>query len=169
MKSGTIGEYFWGQFSGETPQLSVADVVRGLSDCLIGLRAVNVSWDSGRMQPSNVLIESGWKVQGSYAVSPTIDASLVKCWPMNDCCGFDEWYFFKDVPIDIEVKGFCNWGVGQVGDWPNLVCCQPDNINLQEQLVKYQPELVIGEGYFIFVIAKDPKVIQLFRTFASEP
>jgi len=169
MKTGKIGEYFWGQFSDENPQLSIGDVVRGLSIYLIGLRAVNVSWDSGKMQPSNVLIASGWQVRGDYAISPVIGVSLVGCWPMNDCSGFDEWYFFRDVPIEIEVKGFCNWGVSQIDEWSNLVNCQPDNINLHEQLVKHQPELVIGEGCFIYVIAKDPKVIQLFSTFASEP
>ena len=88
---------------------------------------------------------------------------------MNSCSAFDEWYFFRNVPAEIHLEAFCNWGVRAVGDWPDLVECQSNNINLLAQLRQHEPELVIGEGNFIFVIARDPKIIQVFRALAREP
>jgi len=169
MDTGSIGEYCWGQFFGEEPELSIAEVVRALRNYVIGLRAVNVSWDSGKMEPSDEQIASGWRVQNGYAITPAIDSSLIESWPMNSCSAFDEWYFFRNVPAEIHLKAFCNWGVRSVSDWPDLVACQPNNFNLLTQLRQHEPELVIGEGRFIFVIAKDPKVIQVFRVLAREP
>ena len=46
------------RFFGEKPELSNAEVVRALSNYVIGLRAVNVSWDSGKMEPSDQQIAS---------------------------------------------------------------------------------------------------------------
>jgi len=169
MDTGSIGEYCWGQFFGEEPELSIAEVVRALRNYVIGLRAVNVSWDSGKMEPSDEQIASGWRVQNGYAITPAIDSSLIESWPMNSCSAFDEWYFFRNVLAEIHLKAFCNWGVRSVSDWPDLVACQPNNFNLLTQLRQHEPELVIGEGRFIFVIAKDPKVIQVFRVLAREP
>ena len=71
--------------------------------------------------------------------------------------------FFRNVPAEIHLEEFCNWGVRAVSDWPDLVGCQPNNINLLAQLRQHKPELVIGQGHFTFVIARDPKVIQVFR------
>jgi hypothetical protein len=88
---------------------------------------------------------------------------------MNSCSAFDEWYFFRNVPAEIHLEAFCNWGVRAVSDWPDLVACQPNNINLLAQLRQHDPELVIGEGRFIFVIARDPEVIQVLRVLAREP
>jgi hypothetical protein len=87
---------------------------------------------------------------------------------MNSCSAFDEWYFFRDVPAEFHLEAFCNWGVGAVSDWPSLVECQPNNIDLLAQLQHHKPELVIGEGNFVFVIAKDPRAIQDFMALARE-
>ena len=161
MDTGSIGDYCWGQVEsgwarkalrkipvrlGEEPELSIAEVVRALSNYVIGLRAVNVSWDSGKMEPSDEQIASGWRVQNGYAITPAIDSSLIESWPMNSCSAFDEWYFFRNVPAEIDLEAFFNWGVRAVSDWPDLVACQPNSINLLAQLRQHEPELVIGEG-----------------------
>jgi hypothetical protein len=28
---------------------------------------------------------------------------------MNSCSAFDEWYFFRSVPVEIHLDAFCNW------------------------------------------------------------
>jgi hypothetical protein len=70
MDTGSIGEYCWGQVFGEEPELSIAKVVRALTNYVIGLRAVNVSWDSGKMEPSDEQIASGWRMQNGYVITP---------------------------------------------------------------------------------------------------
>jgi hypothetical protein len=110
MDTGTIGEYCWGQVRREQRELSIAEVIRGLGKYVIGRRAVNTSWDSGRLKPSPEQLASGWRVQNGYAITPAIDSALIKLWPMNSCCeAFDEWYFFKNVPPHIHLEAFCNW------------------------------------------------------------
>src|SRR5215468_5859952 len=136
----------------------------------IGKATVKVVGGRHDQRPtSDQQIASGWRVQNGYAITPAINSSLNESWPMNSCGAFDEWYFFRNVPAEIHLEAFCNWGVRAVSDWPDLVACQPNNFNLLAQLRKHEPELVIGEGRFIFVIAKDPKVIQVFRVLAREP
>ena len=169
MDTGTIGEYCWAQIGREQGELSIADVILRLHNYVIGLRAVNVSWDSGRLTPSQEQLASGWRMQNGYAITPKIDSPFIEFWPMNSCAAFDEWYFFRGVPPEIRLEAFCNWGVGAVSDWGSLVECQPNNINLLNQLRQHEPELVVGEGHFVFVIAKDPKAIEALRGLTSEP
>ena len=52
MKTGIIGQYHWAEFTEEDAELSVGEIVRGVAEYLVGLRAVNVSWDSGRLNPT---------------------------------------------------------------------------------------------------------------------
>jgi hypothetical protein len=57
---------------------------------------------------------TSWQVNGAHAVSPTIDSALTDSWPRSSC-GYDEWYFFHEVPDHLELHALCNWG-GSVGD-----------------------------------------------------
>jgi hypothetical protein len=170
MENGIIDEYYWAQLAGEEPELSVGDVVRGLSEHIVGLRGVNVSWDSGRLKPSESQMASGWKVHCGYAITPSIDTELIASWPENPCSIFDEWYFFRDVPAQIRLDAYCNWYMKSIGEWQNLVDCQPNNIDLGGQLQTYRLEVVIGENSrFVFVIAHDPTIIRAFESLAHEP
>ncbi len=67
MDTGSIGEYCWGQVFGEEPELSIAEVVRALSNYVIGLRAVNVSWD---LFLSSREIRKLFKFSESWPASP---------------------------------------------------------------------------------------------------
>jgi hypothetical protein len=161
--NGTIGTYLWAEFWNEEPELSLSAVVRGLSRFLIGTNAVNVSWDSGRLVPSEQQFASGWSTVDGYTVTPPIDERLIHEWPRSSC-SFDEWYFFWSVPKELNVLAFCNWLSSSLADWESLTF----KFDLSEQLRRLQPIIVLGEGYSIFVIARDHNVIEEFGRLAHE-
>jgi hypothetical protein len=165
MKTGAIGPYRWGEFSNETPELVVPDVIRGLARHLIGLRAVNVSWDSGLLVHSDPGLPADWTFEGPYAVSPPVTQDLIQQWPYSPE-GFDEWYFFRDVPSLFNVNAFCNY----VGTSLEVAAQVPflGGISLPEQLERWRPSVVVGQGYNIFVIATAPEVIDTLSGLAQE-
>ena len=69
MTSGTIGRYQWAECDLTVHDVRLPDVMRALADHVSGLRAVNVSWDSGRLLPADVEIDSRWSFADGYAVS----------------------------------------------------------------------------------------------------
>src|SRR6185503_19696047 len=107
--TGRIGNYYWAEVPGE--RVDVRDVVRGIGSHLQGLSAVNVSWDSGKMQELAPL-PAGWSVRDNHVVSPPIDDVLLTAWPQSACNSgrYDEWYFFRVVPDKLELQALCNWG-----------------------------------------------------------
>jgi hypothetical protein len=163
MTQAKIGDYFLAEFSRETPELFVPDVVRGLSEFLVAMLGVNVSWDSGRLQLSDDQKASGWREISGYAVTPAVDQELTNNFPRSGC-GFDEWYFFRSLPSELKLEAFCNWLGVSINEWESVSF----KWDLQKQLQQFQPDIVIGEGYNIFVLAKDPRVIEKFRSLAHE-
>jgi hypothetical protein len=157
--TGRIGTYYWAERSGET--LMIRDVVSGLGDHIKGLVAVNVSWDSGVLQDVAGL-PVGWHVRDGRAASPSIDDQVLATWPQSACCDgqWDEWYFFRTPPSTAEAGAFCNWGGMSLGDHQSLA--YPGGLNLAEQLERLQPDVVIGEGRSLFVVARDDAVVAAF-------
>jgi hypothetical protein len=165
MKTGTLGPYRWAEFSNETPELLIPDVVRGIGVHLLGLRGVNVSWDSGLLHPSDPGLPAGWHYQGAYAISPPITQALLESWPHSGC-GFDEWYFFRDVPALFNLNAFCNYlgmSLERAAEVPF-----PGGISLSDQLDRCQPDVVVGQGYNIFVISAQGEIIESFAELARE-
>jgi hypothetical protein len=164
--TGQIGAYHWAERSGET--LLLRDVVAGLGNHIKGLLAVNVSWDSGALQDVTEL-PVGWHLRGGRATSPPIDDQVLAVWPQSPCCEgqWDEWYFFRTPPDTVEASAFCNYGGMSLADHESLVF--PGGLNLAEQLERLRPDLVIGEGGSLFVLAKDEAVIATFLALAREP
>jgi hypothetical protein len=102
----------------------------------------------------------GWWQQGVHAVSPLIDAAMAQAWPKSSC-GFDEWYFFEELPAFEAVHALCNWGgvsVGEAGELRNV----PSGFDLQEQLDRLQPRVVVGDGRRVFVITRDASLVAEF-------
>jgi hypothetical protein len=158
-----IDGYFWAEFWNEEPELLLPDVARRLSPFLAGLTAVNVSWDSGKLNPSEEQLRSGWQIVQGYAVTPRIDQTLTDKWPHSGC-GFDEWYFFKSLPSTLEMQAFCNWLRVSLKEFERIAF----KFDLREQLRRCQPELVLGEGYGICILAKDSRIVEEFRNLAKE-
>ena len=163
MTAQVIDRYFWAEFWHEEPHLDLRDVITELSPFVTGLTAVNVSWDSGKLTLSEEQLSVGWQSIQGYAVTPPLDQALTDNWPSSEC-GFDEWYFFKALPPKLDLQAFCNWLHVSVGDFESIAFA----FDLREQLQRYEPELVIGEGYGIFMLAKDARAVEQFRSLATE-
>jgi hypothetical protein len=164
--TGQIGHFFWAQRWKEEPELFVPDVVRVLGDFVLGKTALNVSWDSGLLQPSPELVVNGWSSHAGKAVSPVVDASLASAWPRS-ACGFDEWYFFNGPPPPTSIQPICNHLGFQLANWQDYN--QPWGVNLLAQLEETSPELVVGESYSVYVLSPHRKVIEQFLAAAVEP
>lgn len=119
MKSGYIGTYCCGE-SVPSPDMAMLDTLRTLGHRLNGLRAANVSWDSGLLVPSDDEKRQGWTVQDGRAISPVIDDAIIDAWPWCDG-GFEAWYFFLTLPSELNLSAFCNWTGLSIADWASLV------------------------------------------------
>src|SRR5258708_32078604 len=151
-RTGVLGGPRWWEMT-HAEALLVA-LIRALAAQLVGLVGVNVSWDSGLLELTPALAAAGWTTVGRFAVSPVVDVSTAENWPMSDCqCGrFDEWYFFRQVPATLELRAFCNYEGVSLQDARALAF--PGGVDLEDQLRKYEPELVIGDGEHVFVITR---------------
>jgi hypothetical protein len=140
MKSGSIDEYRWIEVD-KPSQLVLSDVVRQLAQYVIGRRALNVSWDSGLLLPSDPEAV-GWTFDQGHAISPSIDQTLMNSWPYSG--GFDEWYFFSKLPADLSRVPYCNWGGGtSLSDWAGIADT-PTGVDLPRQLRQSRPSVVLG-------------------------
>jgi hypothetical protein len=165
MTSGDIGTYAWAEF---VPSRTTAlfDAVRNLRCHLIGLRAVNVSWDSGLLVPSDAEKRKGWVIEEGRAVSPVIDNGVIDGWPWCDG-GFEEWYFFSRLPPKLNLSAYCNWTGLSIADWAALVDV-PAGLDLRQQLEMARPDAVLGMGERLFAISTNPALIaDLLQTFGK--
>ncbi len=162
-RSGVLGAFHWVEIP--THDSDIPAVVRLLAAEVIGLTAVNVSWDSGHMVPTGEQEQCGWRRVGELAVSPVIDDILASNWPASSCNGgrFDEWYFFPEVQEPLSLEAFCNYGGMSLEDAVDLAF--PGGLDLQAQLERYRPEIVVGDGKHLFVISRRLKIVDLLRAF----
>jgi hypothetical protein len=158
-----IGGYYYAEFIEEADKLSLSEVVRFLSTKLLGLYAVNVSWDSGRLTPTDEQIATGWKIVDGYACTPELDEELLTAWPHNTCVDgfYDEWYFFRSLPSKIELHAYCNY-MCSISEWPRMADI-PGRFNLSQQLQFARPEFALGEGSGgLFLISRERSAIETF-------
>ena len=157
--TGRIGAFYWAEVPGE--RADVRDVVRSLGTLLRGLTAVNVSWDSGRMQEL-AAVPPGWSVRDNYVISPPVDDAMLTDWPQSTCNSgrYDEWYFFRVVPEVLELQAFCNWGGVSLASSGELAF--PGGFDLAAQLEASEPSVVVGEASAVFVIAPDEATVRQF-------
>lgn len=164
MNRGTVGTFYWAECV--SPDLTLPDVLGTLKRYFLGLRAVNVSWDSGLFIPSDAEISQGWRLEAGRAISPILDDGIIEEWPRDDC-GFEEWYFFSRLPSNLLLSPYCNWLGISVGDWEQLVNV-PDGLDLRRQLEEAQPVVVLGEGQRLFAISRDEAIIEDFLAVGGE-
>lgn len=163
MTSGNIGAFQWIEGLPNEEYGGLIDTVRTLTHYLNGLRAVNVSWDSGLLLPSEPEWQQGWTIEQGRAVSPVIDETVIDAWPWCDG-GWEEWYFFSTLPKDLNLSAYCNWGGLSIDDWPFLVNVST-GFDLKRQLETAQPTVVLGVGMRLFAISTNLKLLEAFRTF----
>ena len=163
---GQIGAFYWGECV-PSDHFALPDAVRSLKHRLKGLRAVNVSFDSGLLVPSDAEVSNGgWLLEQGRAISPVIDDVVIETWPWGDC-GFEEWYFFSRLPEDLGLSAYCNWTGISIADWASLTEV-PTGLNLRRQLETAQPDVVLGEGQRLFAISPNRALIDDFLTACRE-
>jgi hypothetical protein len=166
MSTGRVGQYYWAEVPGE--QADIRDVVRTLGPRLRGLRAVNVSWDSGKMHEIDV-VPPDWVVQGEHAVSPLLEDAMLNAWPQSECNSgrYDEWYFFRSLPVHLGLRALCNWMSVHLEEVAEIA--YPGGFDLAAQLELAQPEIVIGDGAGLYLIAKDESASLELRNVEYKP
>lgn len=125
--------------------VSCADIAAGLKDRLIGCRAVNTSFDSGRLSNPD------WKRLNGFAIAPIITQEFVHSWPVSHDAYCDEWWIFEGtIPSDFDVQAFCNYVGTRIADYKDLDfegACRLDSY-----LERFRPRFVFGNnehGYLI--------------------
>jgi hypothetical protein len=159
-RSRVLGDFQWVELPPDS--WDIPAVMRRLSAQVLGLTAVNVSWDSGRMVPTREQEQHGWRRVGELAVSPVIDAALASNWPTSCCQGgrYDEWYFFRELSGPMKLEAFCNW-CRSLANAADLAF--PGGVDLHAQLDRYRPDIVIGDGAAVFVISPHRMIVDLLR------
>ena len=164
-RSGALGAFQWVELPSD--RFDIPTVVRHLAGEIVGLTAVNVSWDSGRLMPSSDPEASGWDEINGFAVSPVLDTELLSNWPVSSCQGgrYDEWYFFRTVDPTLKLDPFCNYVGASLEEAAAMIF--PGGLDLPAQLERHRPEIVIGEGAHVFVISPHPRIIESAQTLAD--
>jgi hypothetical protein len=129
--------------------MSCPDIAARFRDRLIGCRAVNTSFDSGRIQRPE------WDHVNGFAVTPVITPELVSKWPVSHEAYCDEWWVFdQPVPADFDVQPFCNYIGTRIADYKQLDfegACRLDSY-----LARFKPRIVFGNNELGYVIAAEP-------------
>ncbi len=140
-RTGVLGNYLWV----EDDDLSLEDVLKEITSIIANTYAVNTSFDSGvlgskKFKLDEKDIENGWKSINNRAVSPRITERNISTFLYTD--GYDEWYFFNEVPEYFDAIAFCNYYGLSVG--------QADQLNFEgacdmvAALENYAPIAVAG-------------------------
>ena len=125
--------------------VSCKDIADAMAGQLVGRRALNVSFDSGRLRRPD------WEQFNGYSATPPLTAGFIANWPVSHhaCC--DEWWIFEDpIPADFEVVAPCNFVGTTIGTYKELDF--PGGCQLDLYLEKFQPVAVFGNnslGYLI--------------------
>jgi hypothetical protein len=157
MMSGRLGRWSWAE--DRDAGILCADVLRMLPSHFVGLRGVCASWDSGLLDPAASDM-TGWGARGGHAVSPAIDSALAGSWPASPC-GYDEWYFFSHIPPFEKLHALCNWQGVSPGEAVPLSAV-PSAFDLQKQLDRFEPQVVVGDGHRVFVVTQNQDLLEGF-------
>ena len=107
-RTGILGKYHWV----EDDDLWLKDALKEISNVIANTYAVNTSFDSGvlgskKFKLDEKDIENGWMSINNRAVSPRITEENICSFLYTD--GYDEWYFFNEVPERFSAIAFCNY------------------------------------------------------------
>lgn len=107
-RTGELGNYIWV----EDDDLLLEDVLSEIVKVIANTYAVNTSFDSAVLGSKNFKIagkdiENGWQSINGRAVSPKITEKNINNFLFTD--GYDEWYFFNEVPDNFKAVAFCNY------------------------------------------------------------
>jgi hypothetical protein len=132
----------------EVGEVSCDEIAVSLVPALIGCRAMNSSFDSGRAQMP------GWEPFNDFSASPVITAEFVAHWPVSHDGYCDEWWVFDgSIPRDFSVNAFCNCTNMRIADYKQLDW--DAGCPLDKYLERFHPKLVFGNNEFGYVITRE--------------
>ncbi|MBI5817404.1 MAG: hypothetical protein HZA88_00290 [Verrucomicrobia bacterium] len=149
MRSGRIADHFWYDLDEEP----LRDALRRIAPHILGLKAVNTSWDSGVLTSDRADFPLGWTTHNNVAVSPQITQDLIARWPLShdECC--DEWWFFKEIPSEFDfTHGICNHIANRIGDWADLEF--EGGVQLARNISRFRPTIIMGYGRFTYCVSE---------------
>jgi hypothetical protein len=131
----------------EAGEVSCGEIADSLRSAIIGCRAVNSSFDSGRLTMPD------WESVNGFPVSPAITERFIAEWPVSHDAYCDEWWLFDGpVPSDFAVLAFCNYTGMRIADYKQLDW--PEGCPLDSYLGRFRPKVVFGNNDFGYVIAR---------------
>ena len=121
------------------------DIATAIASLLIGRRALNTSFDSGRIHMPDLEQFNG------FPATPPLTAGVIADWPVSHIAYCDEWWIFEDpIPLDFEVVALCNYIGNTIATYKDLD--YPGFCQLDAYLEKFRPLAVFGNnsrGYLI--------------------
>jgi hypothetical protein len=108
----------------------------------------------------------GWALMQGRAISPIIDDLVIEGWPWSDG-GFEEWYFFSQLPEDLDLSAYCNWVGVSIADWAAMVDLRT-GLDLKKQLEAARPYAVLGVGEWLFAISEHRVLMDEFAKLCAE-
>ncbi|MES9860142.1 MAG: hypothetical protein ABW157_19645 [Candidatus Thiodiazotropha sp. LLP2] len=107
-KTGILNNYHWV----EDREAWLKDLLSEITQEILGTRAINTSFDSGILGGDNLRLSQeelnkGWYIVNNRAVSPILEENWIDSFPFTD--GYDEWYFFEEMPQIFDAVAFCNY------------------------------------------------------------
>jgi len=131
----------------EVGEVSCDEIAKSIAPLLLGCRAVNSSYDSGRM------IAPDWEQVNGLPISPLITEQFVARWPVSHDGYCDEWWVFEGtIPRDFIVAAFCNFTSMRIADYKKLDW--PEGCPLDSYLNRFRPKVVFGNNEFGYMISE---------------
>ena len=128
-------------------EVSCDEIASSLASRIIGCRAGNSSYDSGRISMP------AWEMVNGFPVSPVISEQFIAEWPVSHDVYCDEWWLFDTpVPPDFSVTAFCNYTGMRISDYKQLDW--EAGCPLDSYLDRFRPLVVVGNNEFRYVIAR---------------
>jgi hypothetical protein len=149
METGRIDSYFWYDLG----EVSLRESLRRLGPSIVGLEAINTSFDSGLLSPDYRAFPAGWATHGGAAVSPPITDALIAAWPLSHDQYCDQWWFFKHIPAEFDVtRGICNYVSCHIGDWAALEF--EGGAQLAKNIARFRPEAIVGNNDRAYCVSR---------------
>jgi hypothetical protein len=138
--------------------VSCKDIAGAMAPLFLGQRALNTSFDSGRLHMPD------WERFNGFSATPPLTAGFLADWPVSHHAYCDEWWVFEDpISRDFDVVALCNCIGTTITTYKELDF--PGGCHFDSYLEKFRPLAVFGNNSHGYQIV-DPTRITLPENFS---
>ncbi len=149
MNKSKYNNYTVYEWKDESDSFHIEELLSLYPSIVEGMFLVISSWDSGTYQPTEKEFADGWQLHSKLAHSPRVEQ-----WSSLPFEVYDEWYIF-DHPVNInDLEPLVNY----LGFSPIKYDWQEKRELFWNQVEKYRPIHVIGDGKHLFLVTRDDKL-----------